>query len=191
MNLEAYTKIDESARIQGIALIPRISRNNNLYTKRELERFDGVKVPLNWEHDPTKVIGSATFHFDPTSETVFYDGEITNEGAASLARNKVLFTSIEAEPVSMREICNSPGDCFSMPFGLRPQGLALTEMPGVPETTVNIIEHYIAECGKHEKEKGPDYTNFHQIEKKLNAFFEIVGIEQCPDCEEYHLKKND
>ena len=50
MKLEAYTKVNESAKISGVALIPRISRNNNLYTKAELERFDGVEVPLNWEH---------------------------------------------------------------------------------------------------------------------------------------------
>ena len=49
MNIESYTRIDENAKIAGVALIPRISRNHNLYTKEELKRFDGVTVPLNWE----------------------------------------------------------------------------------------------------------------------------------------------
>lgn len=140
-----YTNIDESANIHGVALLPRISRNNNLYTKQELQRFNDVKVPLNWEHDPSKVIGMATFHYNSEIETVFYDGEITDEAAASLARNKTLFTSIEAEPTSAREICNGASDCFSMPFGLVPKGLALTETPGVPETTV-IVERFLNEC---------------------------------------------
>ena len=143
MNIESYATIDESAKIQGVALIPRISRNNNLYTKEELARFNGVKVPLNWEHNSDKVIGSVTFQYDPSSETVFYEGEITDPSAALLAKNKLLFTSIEATPTSVKQICNGAADCFSMPFGLVPEGLALTETPGVPETSVNIIRESI------------------------------------------------
>ena len=45
MKLEAYTKISETAKISGVALIPRISRNNNLYTKAELERFVKIRAP--------------------------------------------------------------------------------------------------------------------------------------------------
>jgi len=146
--IEAYSTIDEQAHITGVALIPRISRNDNLYTKEELKRFNNVKVPLNWEHDPDRVIGSVTFHYNQDLETVYYDGMITDEAAADLARNKTLFTSIEADPTSMREICNGPNDCFSMPFGLIPIGLSLTETPGVPETSVTVIESIIKECVK-------------------------------------------
>ena len=144
--LEAYSTIDEEAHITGVALIPRISRNNNLYTKEELKRFNNVKVPLNWEHDPNKKIGTVTFHYNEEMETVYYDGMITDDAAADLARNKTLFTSIEADPTDMKEICNGPNDCFSMPFGLKPIGLALTETPGVPETSVTVIESYLKEC---------------------------------------------
>lgn len=167
--LESYARIDETAHISGVALIPRISRNNNLYTKQELARFNNVQVPLNWEHDPSKVIGSVTFSFNEESEQVFYDGMITDEAAASLARNRTLYTSIEAEPISAREVCNGPGDCFSMPFGLKPVGLALTETPGIPETDVKVIEHYIAEChADHELEAkyAPDQDNL-QNEKHI------------------------
>jgi len=146
IRLESYAVIDERAHITGVALIPRISRNNNLYTKQELKRFDKVKVPLNWEHDRTKQIGFVTFHYNEEMETVYYDGFITDEASAQLARNKTLFTSIEAEPVSMKNVCNGEGDCFHMPFGLVPQALALTETPGVPETTVKVIERYVKEC---------------------------------------------
>lgn len=148
MNIESYATIDESARIQGVALIPRISRNNNLYTKEELARFNGVKVPLNWEHNSDKVIGSVTFHYDPSSETVFYEGEITDPSAALLARNKLLFTSIEATPTAVKRVCNGANDCFQMPFGLVPEGLALTETPGVPETSVNVLRESIIQTIK-------------------------------------------
>jgi len=163
--IEAYSTIDEQAHITGVALIPRISRNDNLYTKEELKRFDKVKVPLNWEHDPDKVIGSVTFHYNEELETVYYDGMITDEAAADLARNKTLFTSIEADPVDMKEICNGPTDCFHMPFGLVPVGLALTETPGVPETSVRVIEHYLKEC-KIDKE----------LEKKYGSNYKAIKL---------------
>jgi len=192
IRLEAYTSVSETAKISGVALIPRISRNNNLYTKAELERFDNVTVPLNWEHDPSKRIGTATFHYNPSLETVYYEGEITNEAAASVARNKTLFTSIEATPIEMREICNGATDCFSMPFGLKPEGLALTETPGVPETSVKVIENYIRECSGHDHkhERGADYTNYHKLENKLEKILNHLNLEECPDCHEYHEKKS-
>ena len=193
MNLQAYTSVNESAKITGVALIPRISRNNNLYTKAELERFDGVQVPLNWEHDPDNVIGQVTFHYNSSQETVYYEGEITNEASANVARNKLLFTSIEATPTEVSEICNGESDCFAMPFGLRPEGLALTETPGVPETSVKVIEKYIRECNHHELEaettakvegvSTTDFTNF------KNNILQHLNIEECDDCGKLHAKK--
>ncbi len=138
--IEAYSQIDESAHITGIALIPRISRNNNLYTKKELERFNNIRVPLNWEHDPHKQIGTVTFYYNAETEQVYYEGMIDDDSAAVLAKNKTLFTSIEANPIDVRQVCNGPDDCFNMPFGLTPTALALTETPGVPETSVHVIE---------------------------------------------------
>ena len=188
IRLEAYSRVNEKAKISGVALIPRISRNNNLYTKAELERFDNVTVPLNWEHDPNNKIGTVTFHYNPSLETVYYEGEITDEAAAGVARNKTLFTSIEATPTEMREICNgSAGDCFSMPFGLKPEGLALTETPGVPETSVKVIENYIKECEHHnEHEQGLDYT---KMNKTIEQILKHLDIEECEDCGEFHEKK--
>jgi len=151
--IEAYSTIDEQAKIHGVALIPRISRNNNLYTKAELKRFDNVTVPLNWEHRPDKTIGKVTFHYNEDLETVYYEGVITDDAAANVARNKTLYTSIEADPTDMKEICNAPNDCFNMPFGLIPRKLALTETPGVPETTVTVIERYVTEIKECEIDK--------------------------------------
>ena len=176
MRLDAYSRIDESAKIQGVALIPRISRNNNLYTKEELKRFDGKKVPLNWEHNPDKQIGSVTFSYNEDQETVYYEGIITDASAALVAKNKTLFTSIEAEPEGVEEICNhgTPGDCFAMPFGLRPTGLALTETPGVPETSVTVIENYIRECNHHDPhEVGKDYTEMGKTIEQILKHLEL------------------
>ena len=189
MKLEAYTSVSESATISGVALIPRISRNNNLYTKAELERFHDVTVPLNWEHDPSKVIGTATFRYNPSQETVYYEGEITDDAAALVAKNKTLFTSIEAEPTGVKEICNLGDDCFAMPFGLKPQGLALTETPGVPETSVKVIENYIKECHNHEHDKYTQGQDFTKLSKSVEAILNHLELEECADCGELHSKK--
>jgi hypothetical protein len=194
--IEAYSQVDETARIHGVALIPRISRNNNLYTKKELARFNNVTVPLNWEHDPTRRIGSVTFTYNADIEQVSYEGTITDEASAALARNRTLYTSIEAEPSTAKEICNGPGDCFSMPFGLGPVGLALTETPGVPETTVTVIEHYLKECDidhdlehKYAPEQG-NLNNEDHIKQLLAKAAEIkmelekLTEDRCPDCGE-------
>jgi len=159
---EGFATIDERARITGIALIPRISRNDNLYTKEELKRFHNVKVPLNWEHDPARIIGTVTFHYNADIEQVSYEGMIDDDAAADLARNRTLYTSIEANPVDVKTICNGGQDCFNMPFGLTPVALALTETPGVPETTVNLMEHKIKECfhdTELEDKYAPEQTN--------------------------------
>jgi hypothetical protein len=194
LNLQAYTSVNESAKITGVALIPRISRNNNLYTKQELERFDGVTVPLNWEHDPSNIIGQVTFHYNPSQETVYYEGVITNEASANVARNKLLFTSIEATPTEVSEICNGNSDCFAMPFGLKPEGLALTETPGVPETSVKVIENYIKECNHHALEadtvakvEGVNTTDFINFK---NQIMDHLNVEECGDCHKLHSKKN-
>ena len=183
MQIDAYSQVSETAKIQGVALIPRISRNNNLYTKAELKRFDGVTVPLNWEHNPDKQIGTVTFSYNEEQETVYYEGEITDTSAALVAKNKTLFTSIEATPQGAEEICNhgSPDDCFAMPFGLKPEGLALTETPGVPETTVRVIENYIKECNHHDPhEKGTDYTKMNKTIKQILSHLELESCE-CGD----------
>ena len=202
--IESLATIDEQAHITGVALIPRISRNNRLYTKEELKRFDSVTVPLNWEHDEQKRIGQITFHYNPELETVYYDGMISDEKYAQLAKNKTLFTSIEAEPQFSQKVCNGSTDCFEMPFGLTPLGLALTETPGVPETSVKVIEKLIKEnmgnpeeCpkgqhmkdGKCEDEKKYEiaYTEEHQklldVETKVKELeAKLTELTTCKSC---------
>ena len=186
--IESLATIDEQAKITGVALIPRISRNNRLYTKEELKRFDSVTVPLNWEHDEQKRIGQITFHYNPELETVYYDGMISDEKYAQLAKNKTLFTSIEAEPQFSQKICNGSTDCFEMPFGLTPLGLALTETPGVPETSVKVIESYIREskepeeCPKGQHMKDGKCED-EELESRIKALEDkITELTTCKSC---------
>ena len=163
--IESYARIDEQAHVTGVALYATISRNNNLYTKEELKRFNNIKVPMNWEHDPSKVIGEATFFYNPELEIVYYEGLITDESVANLAKNRTLYVSIEADPQEMKEVCNAPGECFNMPYLLRPRALGVTETPGVSLTSLEVIESYIKrikECehDEHlENKYAPEQTN--------------------------------
>lgn len=165
--LETQPVITEK-RIHGIALVPRISRNENLYTKKELARAHGVQVPLNWEHTD-KVIGSVTFTYDEEFNQVKYEGDIF-DFALPLVRGKEVFASIEARPTSERAVCNESDDCFNMPQGLRFEGLALTLSPGVPETSAIVAES----CPKAEK----SYIYTHRRAVEMNDPVEPAGTEK-------------
>jgi hypothetical protein len=201
--IESVSDVNEKAGIHGIALVPRISRNGNLYTKSEMEKADGVTVPLNWEHDSSKIIGSVTFSYNPALEQLFYEGTVTDERYAVLVKNKKLFTSIEADVEEVRDICNGPKDCFKMPIGLHWRALALTEMPGVPETSVMIAESFIGlpphVCKEHadtslstksvksnlmstkEQEEcpaGQDFVDGKCVPKKTEEASDTAGVDQ-------------
>jgi hypothetical protein len=53
-------------KITGLAIMPRVSRNGVFYFPQELAKFDGVTVPLRYNHDQSAegIIGTATFTFD-------------------------------------------------------------------------------------------------------------------------------
>ena len=93
--VESVSEVSETAKITGIALVPRISRNGNLYTKSEMEKADGVTVPLNWEHDSSKIIGSVTFSYNPALEQLFYEGTVTDEKYSTMVKNKKLFNELK------------------------------------------------------------------------------------------------
>jgi len=157
--IETFSKVDEQAKITGIAAIPRISRNNRLYLKSELAKADGLRVPLNWEHTD-KIVGYVTYHYNPELEQLYYEGIIEDEATATLAKNKMLFTSIEAEPREVKKQCFTAQDCMEIPIGLERWQLALTEMPGIPETSVRVIESVkedcVSDCIKAKKDSGKE-----------------------------------
>jgi hypothetical protein len=137
--IESIAHVDETAKISGIALVPRISRNGNLYTNSEMARADGKTVPLNWEHNSERIIGQVTFHYNPELTQLMYEGVIIDEGIAALARQKELFVSIEADVEEIKTVCDRAA-CFQMPLGLNFTALGMTEAAGIPETSVNVLE---------------------------------------------------
>ena len=180
---ETLSKVDESAKITGIAAIPRISRNNRLYLKSELEKVNGLKVPLNWEHTE-RIIGEVTFHYDPTMEQLTYDGVITDSQIAQEAKTKTLHTSIQASAREVRSQCFTNADCMDIPMGLYDWQLAVTSSPGIPETSVGVYERfegYVHKCIEHTEEKPVDKVA--ELESKLvDLSAKLEKATTCKNC---------
>lgn len=152
--IESFAQVNENGtKIAGLALTPRISRNNNFYFPSQLERADGKVVPLRWEHGGASTdIGEAIFHYDKEKMQLNYEAVITNKEAALQVRNRKLFVSIGAQVGDATEkICDSQKQCYSAPQELAFEELSIVEVAGIPESTVTIIESCGARiCTKEE-----------------------------------------
>lgn len=142
--------VTESATIQGIALAPRISRNGNLYLPSEMERADGLTVPLKYEHQPDTKVGSITYEYDKDMMQLKYRGTVTDQATINELKKIQHFVSIGADVNRTENICDDK-NCFSVPRGLQFEELSLVKTAGVPETTLDLVESFrIKEETKHE-----------------------------------------
>jgi hypothetical protein len=143
-----------ATRISGLAIMPRVSRNGVFYWPQELEKFDGLEVPLRWNHDQSEegIIGRAKFRFDPVKNQVHYEAEITNEIFQRYVDEHIFQVSIGAEVAQDSQICHPEGKgCFHAPVLGQPKELSIVEVPGIPESTLNIIEATVQEpLGKYD-----------------------------------------
>ena len=143
--------------IAGRAIFPRLSENDVFYWPQELEKFDGVTVPLRWQHiqTPEAIVGEATFEYDPNNRQVMYKGTITNEDAAAEVRKGGFKVSIGA--TVDQKACKDPDNCsikhqdgtvVDAPVLEEIQELSIVSDPGIPESTLNILEGktFVLEC---------------------------------------------
>ena len=143
--IEAKLSYEETTnKIAGIALVPRVSRNGFLYTEGEMKKGHGVTGPLDYRHNHDETIGTVKFTFDEEFQQLNYTAEITDQEFLKEHReaikNNEMFASIEAVALGEKRMCNIGSDCFDVPYGLTFVGMALTENPGVPETSVKLVE---------------------------------------------------
>lgn len=130
-------------KIAGLAIIPRVSRNNVFYFPQELAKFDNVQVPLRWNHDQSDegIIGTAKFFFDSEKNQVRYEAEITNPIYQKYVDDHNFQVSIGALVEKENEICHPEGKgCFHAPILSTPTELSIVETPGIPESTLVVIE---------------------------------------------------
>ena len=128
--------------ISGIALFPRLSENDVFYWPQELKKFDGVTVPLRWNHiqTPEAIVGQATFEYNEEDRQVLYRATIDNEEVQKEVDKGTYKVSIGASVAEPDFICHKDGQCAEAPILNVPQELSIVSNPGIPESSLNILE---------------------------------------------------
>jgi len=131
-------------RIAGIALMPRESRNGIYYDIEELKKFDGVQVPLRVEHGgPDTDIGTVRFTYDAAKSQVKYEADVENEEWQQNIENEQYQVSIGASVLEQRELCDAQREkCLNSPVLKDILELSLVKTPGIPESTLAVVEHF-------------------------------------------------
>jgi len=140
--------------IEGILAMPRKSLNNNFYFASELAKAHEQTVPLRLNHDKSDdgIIGRSTLYWDETTEQLSYSAFIENaEIVAEVQRlveaNIEPKVSLGLTAGSDVKLCHSNGEeCMNAPVDVafNEMSLLLGEDPGIPETSVVVIEK---KCG--------------------------------------------
>ena len=150
-------------RIAGIALMPRQSRNGVFYDTEELKKFDGVQVPLRVEHDQNTHIGQVTFSFDEEKSQVKYEATIFDSEWQQRLDNELFQVSIGASVLEQRQLCDEMKvKCLNAPVLDEILELSIVRTPGIPESTLNIIESHNAQYIKilNEQEVASSFGGF-------------------------------
>jgi len=133
--------------ISGILAFPRLSRNGVFYWPQELAKFGGAEIPLRFNHikTPEGIVGTAKLAFDEEKMQVTYIAKITNPEVQKLVDNHNFQVSLGAmvknPGAKGEEICHpTDGTCFEAPILSRPTEMSIVETPGMPETTLNVVE---------------------------------------------------
>lgn len=128
--------------IEGTALVPTVSLNGNIYTAEEIDKAKNLNTPLkaDWEHT-SENIGHVVYTLDPKNHTLFYRATITSESRAVEITEGVHKVSIEAGVEEVARSC-TPARCYNLVSGITMEGIGITKQPGVPQTTLSIIESF-------------------------------------------------
>lgn len=131
--------------IGGQALMPRLSENDVFYWPQELEKYDGIHVPLRRLHlkDGGIVVGEAIFEYRAEDRQVWYRAEINNESVEKEIKEGGWTVSVGTLPAKVGgqdKICHRDGSCVSAPVFEGPRELALVQNPGIPEATLEVLD---------------------------------------------------
>ena len=129
--------VDKPLRIRGVAMTAGMSRNFNIYTSEELQSFANklVSAPIYIEHVavPNAVGKVAQTEWD--GENLWYEAEIHDEEVAEKIRKGLIrHVSVGADYETIDVLDGK------IPHGLHNAELSLVAVPGVPETSIQIIE---------------------------------------------------
>lgn len=129
--------------ISGIAIFPRLSENDVFYWPQELQKFHNRTVPLRWNHIQTDeaIIGEATFTYDDENRQVMYRATVTDPVAQKEIDKGFYKVSIGASVAEDDFICHKDGNCVDAPILNVPEELSIVANPGIPESSLDILEH--------------------------------------------------
>jgi hypothetical protein len=128
---------DKPLKIRGVAMTAGMSRNFNIYTPEELNAFSSklVNAPVYIEHvSVDNAIGKVT-KTDWDGHNLFYEAEIYDESIAEKIRKGIVqHVSVGADYEAVDLVDGK------IPHGLHNAELSLVAVPGIPETTVQVLE---------------------------------------------------
>jgi hypothetical protein len=128
-------------RIAGIALMPRESRNGVFYDVEELKKFHGKHVPLRVEHNQDSHIGDVVFTFDEEKSQVKYEATVFDSEWQKILENEQFQVSIGASVLEQRHLCDEMRvKCLNAPVLNEILELSVVRTPGIPESTLHVIE---------------------------------------------------
>jgi len=135
-----------ATKIAGIALMPRESRNGVYYDTEELKKFDGKQVPLRVEHNQDSHIGEVTFTFDQEKSQVKYEATVFDSEWQGILENEQFQVSIGASVLEQRQLCDAMrAKCLNAPVLNEILELSVVRTPGIPESTLTVIENHNAQ----------------------------------------------
>jgi len=129
--------IDKPLQIQGVAITAGMSRNFNIYTPEELQSFAKklISAPVYIEHiSVSNAIGKiVSAKWD--GQNLWYEAEIYDEETADKIRKGLIrHVSVGADYETIDVLDGK------IPHGLRNAELSLVAVPGIPETSIQIME---------------------------------------------------
>ncbi len=130
-------------RISGVAMVAGMSRNFNVYTPDELQAFAEklANAPVYIEHvSASRAIGKVTeTAFNKEGRAITYVAEIYDEAVADKIRNGLIQHVSVGADYQVMDLVNA-----KVPQGLYNAELSLVAVPGMPETTIHVLEHLAA-----------------------------------------------
>lgn len=193
--------------IEGIALVPTVSKNGNIYSEEEILKSQGldISLPADWEHTD-EIIGDVVFSLDESIPAIKYRADVKTERAKEITEG-VHKVSIEADVKESVTTCTKQR-CYNLVSGITFEGIGITKTPGVTQTTLRIVESLqewnvikhkcescVGDCLQKKADAGKDPTDpqnqaicFSEcdektLEKKVNELESIIRrMNTCTIC---------
>jgi hypothetical protein len=129
--------VDKPLRIRGVAMTAGMSRNFNIYTSEELHSFANklVSAPVYVEHVSVPNAIGEIVKTEWDGENLWYEAEIYDEETAEKIRKGLIrHVSVGADYETINILDGK------IPHGLHNAELSLVAVPGIPETSIQIME---------------------------------------------------